>query len=429
MVQKILTNTGTPFAVAPSADHTDGSWLPHHLFDGEFGIMSPTNTLWLRISGTVHQISVSGSTGIARTDLSAVAPLSYNSGTGVFTTSMGTGKLIGRGTAATGVMEEITIGSGLTLSGTTLTAAGGGTPAGATTEIQYNNAGAFGASDHFTWTNATKTLAAVNSNISGTEGLTAYVENGGNNFMTFRSAFLENRFDNSGFKITNLTNSKIWFRVQENVGSDTFANIVINEVGYVFPNTGGAAGTVLTDAAGDGVLSWAAAFTIPLPVASGGTAKTGIAANKILVALTTDTYTEASYFDVAEQTVATTPTFSAGLVPSGATTNTYRWSRVGNATTVRMTLIYAVAGTTITQCLIPKPADLPDPVFPTGVTGAGGIVSYGIGGMSGTLTGSVANQAKVYIRRNAANDGWEFGIESATNTARVFHCFITYYTS
>lgn len=40
-------------------------------------------------------------------------------------TSMATNKLIGRGTAGTGVMEEITLGTGLSLSGTTLNVAAG----------------------------------------------------------------------------------------------------------------------------------------------------------------------------------------------------------------------------------------------------------------------------------------------------------------
>jgi len=42
--------------------------------------------------------------------------------TGTITTSMATNKLVGRGTAGTGVMEEITLGTGLSLTGTTLNA-------------------------------------------------------------------------------------------------------------------------------------------------------------------------------------------------------------------------------------------------------------------------------------------------------------------
>lgn len=67
--------------------------------------------------------------------ISTTAPLSGGgdlSANRTITTSMSTNKLIGRSTAGTGVMEEITVGSGLTLSGGTLTATGGVTPASLT---------------------------------------------------------------------------------------------------------------------------------------------------------------------------------------------------------------------------------------------------------------------------------------------------------
>jgi len=60
-------------------------------------------------------------------------------------TSMATGKLIGRGTASTGPMEEITLGTNLSFTGTTLNAAGGsGTPGGSNSQLQFNNSGVFG---------------------------------------------------------------------------------------------------------------------------------------------------------------------------------------------------------------------------------------------------------------------------------------------
>jgi hypothetical protein len=58
--------------------------------------------------------------------VAATAPISYNSGTQTVSTSMATGKLLGRSTAGTGVAEEITIGSGLSLSAGTISATGGG---------------------------------------------------------------------------------------------------------------------------------------------------------------------------------------------------------------------------------------------------------------------------------------------------------------
>lgn len=61
-----------------------------------------------------------GDSGVAY----ATAPLTYNSGTKTISTSMATGKLLGRSSSSTGVAEEISVGSGLSLSGGTLSASG-----------------------------------------------------------------------------------------------------------------------------------------------------------------------------------------------------------------------------------------------------------------------------------------------------------------
>lgn len=67
------------------------------------------------------------STGGGVTAVTATAPLTSSGGTTPdISTSMNTNKLIGRGTAGVGVMEEITLGTNLSLSGTTLNATGGG---------------------------------------------------------------------------------------------------------------------------------------------------------------------------------------------------------------------------------------------------------------------------------------------------------------
>ena len=61
--------------------------------------------------------------------ISTAAPLSGGgdlTANRTITTSMATNRLIGRGTAGTGVMEEITLGTNLSLTGTTLNASGGG---------------------------------------------------------------------------------------------------------------------------------------------------------------------------------------------------------------------------------------------------------------------------------------------------------------
>jgi len=66
--------------------------------------------------------AAAGVTSIATTGLISGGTITT---TGTITTSMATNKLIGRATAGTGVMEEITLGTNLSFTGTTLNAAGG----------------------------------------------------------------------------------------------------------------------------------------------------------------------------------------------------------------------------------------------------------------------------------------------------------------
>lgn len=63
-------------------------------------------------------------------------------------TSMATNKLLGRATAGTGVFEEISLGTNLSFTGTTLNATGGGgTPGGTDGDLQINDSGTFGTID------------------------------------------------------------------------------------------------------------------------------------------------------------------------------------------------------------------------------------------------------------------------------------------
>ena len=76
--------------------------------------------------------------------------------------TMGTGKLLGRGTAGTGALEEITLGTNLSFTGTTLNAAGGSTsPGGSTTQVQYNNAGAFEGNANLTYNSVDGSITAT----------------------------------------------------------------------------------------------------------------------------------------------------------------------------------------------------------------------------------------------------------------------------
>lgn len=90
------------------------------------------------IDGTTFTAQIPASASVDFDDLIPTVPIP-SSGSYAYTTaqtdtllagkktdSMSTGKLLGRGTAGTGVIEEITLGTGLSLAGTTLNASGGG---------------------------------------------------------------------------------------------------------------------------------------------------------------------------------------------------------------------------------------------------------------------------------------------------------------
>lgn len=75
-------------------------------------------------------------TSVGTTGLISGGPITT---TGTITTSMSTNKLVGRSSAGTGIMEQITVGSGLTLSGGTLTNTATPTPTGYYGAWQDNN--------------------------------------------------------------------------------------------------------------------------------------------------------------------------------------------------------------------------------------------------------------------------------------------------
>ena len=99
---------------------------------GLTGTNSGDQTSIVGITGTKAQFDTAVTDANLVAEVRAIntaAPLSGGgdlSADRTLTTSMATNKLIGRGTAGTGVMEEITLGTNLSLTGTTLNATGGG---------------------------------------------------------------------------------------------------------------------------------------------------------------------------------------------------------------------------------------------------------------------------------------------------------------
>lgn len=96
-----------------SIDYTNGQTAS----GSQNGFLSSGN--WTTFNNKVSSSRAINTTGL----ISGGGDLSADR---TITTSMNTGKLVGRSSTGTGVMEEITVGSGLSLSGGTLTASGGG---------------------------------------------------------------------------------------------------------------------------------------------------------------------------------------------------------------------------------------------------------------------------------------------------------------
>ena len=91
------------------------------------------NGTGISVTGTYPNFTIAATSVGSVTAVSASLPLTSSGGaTPNISTSMATNKLIGRGTAGTGVFEEITLGSGLSLTGTTLNSSAVVTPAALT---------------------------------------------------------------------------------------------------------------------------------------------------------------------------------------------------------------------------------------------------------------------------------------------------------
>lgn len=103
---------------------------------GVFAPLSATDLPALGLTGDVTA-SVSGGTGVATIANDAVT---YAKMQNVSAAS----KLIGRGDSGAGDPQEITLGTGLAMSGTTLNGTASTPPGGSSGQVQFNNAGAFG---------------------------------------------------------------------------------------------------------------------------------------------------------------------------------------------------------------------------------------------------------------------------------------------
>ena len=110
----------TPDISITQADGTTDGYLSStdwNTFDGKFNVPTGLSTDYLDGLGSPQpfpSIPTGTVTSVGTTGLISGGPITTS---GTITTSMNTAKLVGRYSAGTGIMEEITVGSGLTLTG------------------------------------------------------------------------------------------------------------------------------------------------------------------------------------------------------------------------------------------------------------------------------------------------------------------------
>jgi hypothetical protein len=193
-----LLYASTTSALARLADVATGNAL----ISGGVGV-APA---WGKVGLTTH---ISGTLPVANggTGVATLTGLAKGNGTAAFTAAsagtdyvapgavttsgltMATARLLGRTTAATGAVEEITVGSGLSLTGGTLSATGGGT--GTVTSVAFSGGttGLTVTGSPIT-TSGTITLAGtlvVANGGTGATTLTGYVKGSGTSAMTASS--------------------------------------------------------------------------------------------------------------------------------------------------------------------------------------------------------------------------------------------------
>jgi hypothetical protein len=144
------------------------TWATTDIFEAEVVVNTRDSRVFTRAGNNIIELTNQGGGGSGT--VTSVATAGLISGgtittTGTITTSMATNKLVGRSTAGTGIMEEITLGTNLSFSGTTLNAAS--TPLTlAATQIGFGSgANLLTGSADFTWDDTSK-----NFTITGTIG-------------------------------------------------------------------------------------------------------------------------------------------------------------------------------------------------------------------------------------------------------------------
>lgn len=133
------------------------------------------------------------------------------------------------------------------------------------------------------------------------------------------------------------------------------------------------------------------------------------------------------YYKDTSGTYTGTITFTATTAPSGTTNHSYRWTRIGNLVNLNITLVYSVAGGTVSQVILTLPSDAPTPAKPAGLTSASNTTYPVLYQYSGNISSQPGNAGqRAVMRTNAANNGSEIVSINTGTTITVFYYTVQY---
>ena len=142
--------------------------------------------------------------------------------------------------------------------------------------------------------------------------------------------------------------------------------------------------------------------------------------------------TEVSFQQSGMSVYTGSPNWTGGTAPSGATSHTYNWIKIGNLVTLNITLFYGTTGSGNSSVVLPFLSDFPTPIKPTALSGASNVLYNGVGEFRVSATSTaVANMTTVVLRSNSDNTGFEINVVQLLPTinAKITKLTIQYFTA
>lgn len=131
---------------------------------------------------------------------------------------------------------------------------------------------------------------------------------------------------------------------------------------------------------------------------------------------------EHSFQDEGETAITATITFTGTTAPSGASTLSQWWLRVGDTVFYKFMITYATASTATTIVTLSFPSEFPAAFEPTALTAASAFLYFmDYSRAITTPAGAITSNATGCLKRNAADTANEFVFAHASGNYRTWH--------